>query len=328
MILAAALATCSVVGCKDVPAETTAARGVTTDDRSVAMDAAMAHLDAGRTVEALAITSRLVAQDPHSADAHETHALVLLAEASRMDKLGDAAGAAGGWLKAYGAYDRACELRPDAGLLHLSAGQVAQAMGMSEEARRHYTAADELVPDDPRASFFLGQMALMEKDWESARRWLERNIAIAPGEPYAMASMAIVEVETGEPARAIRIAGQACRISPADPMLRVLQARVHRIAAEATRGIEILTALSADQQATPAAAEELAACWDDLGYPEEAANALATCWLADRSQWKAALGAARILMAAGRQNDAVIWLERARQQVGDAAVEAAMEGDT
>ena len=60
--------------------ETPQTKQVTVEQREASIHSAMQHLQAGRSMEALAITSTLVDRDSDSAQSQEAHALALIAE--------------------------------------------------------------------------------------------------------------------------------------------------------------------------------------------------------------------------------------------------------
>ena len=122
----------------------------------------MVHLDAGKVLEALAITSTLVERDPDSAQSQEAHALVLLADAARLDTMYQTEQAEHSRSKALEAYKTACAQSTNPGLLQLSAAQLAQMLGKDELAKQYYKSAHENVPIDSRASFFLAQIHMLQ----------------------------------------------------------------------------------------------------------------------------------------------------------------------
>ena len=128
----------------------------------------MVHLDAGRVLEALAVTTTLVDRDKHSSQSHEAHALVLLANAARLDAMYQADQARNSRFNALNAYQVACAENTNPGLVQLSTAQLAQMLGENEIAKKYYELAHENVKTDGRASFFLAQIHMLQEEWMKA----------------------------------------------------------------------------------------------------------------------------------------------------------------
>ncbi len=220
----------------------------------------MVHLDAGRVLEALAITSTLVERDADSAQSQEAHALVLLADAARLNELFQPEQATNSRLKALGAYTVACTLSTNPGLLQLSAAQLAQMLGKDEVAKQYYKAAHENVPIDSRAAFFLAQMHMLQEEWNEAKQWIDASLERDPFEPFALLSSALIEVQLGNIEAANTRAAQGCDINPNEPNLRFIQARVVRLSGNPDRALEILATLPEVLRESPIGMEERSMC--------------------------------------------------------------------
>ena len=236
------------------------AEPITVQVRRSSIDAAMVHLDAGKVLEALAITSTLVERDPDSAQSQEAHALVLLADAARLDTMYQAEQAGYSRSKALEAYKTACAQSTNPGLLQLSAAQLAQMLGKDELAKQYYKSAHENVPIDSRASFFLAQIHMLQEEWIEAKQWIDASLERDQFEPFALLSSALIEVQLGNIDVAITRATQGCDINPNDPNLRFIQARVIRLSGNPDRALEILATLPKVLRDSPIGMEERSLC--------------------------------------------------------------------
>jgi tetratricopeptide (TPR) repeat protein len=223
--------------------DSSAVEPITVQARRASIDAAMVHLNAGRVLEALAVTTTLVNKDGSSALSQESHALVLLADAARLDDLAQTLQATTSRRSALRAYQAACSLSTNPGLLQLSTAQLAQMLSEDEVAKRYYEQAHENVPIDGRASFFLAQMHMLQEEWIEAKRWIDASLERDQYEPFSLLSSALVEAQLGNFDLAKAQARQGCDINPNDPNLRFIQARVIRLSGNPNRALEILATL-------------------------------------------------------------------------------------
>lgn len=241
MLVAAFIAACS-------NQETPQSQQITVEQRESAIESAMQHLQANRSMEALAITSTLVARDPDSAQSQEIHALALISEGWRHENNGNPDAGAEKWSEALDAYILACNQSTTAGLLQLSTAQLAHMLGEMSIAKKYYKLAHQNVINDARASFFLAQIDLLNSQWESAKRWITQSLERNPNEPFALLSLALIEAEIGNTSIAVELATQGCNLLPDEPNLRFIQARVLRLAGNPEQALEILIALPKDMQ--------------------------------------------------------------------------------
>jgi tetratricopeptide (TPR) repeat protein len=247
-----------LVGCGN--SDSSVAEPITVQVRRSSIDAAIVHLDAGRILEALAITSTLVERDADSAQSQEAHALVLLADAARLDTMYQTEQAGYSRSKALEAYKTACAQSTNPGLLQLSAAQLAQMLGKDELAKQYYKSAHENVPIDSRASFFLAQIHMLQEEWIEAKQWIDASLERDQFEPFALLSSALIEVQLGSVDVAITRATQGCDINPNDPNLRFIQARVIRLSGNPDRALEILATLPKVLRESPIGMEERLLC--------------------------------------------------------------------
>jgi tetratricopeptide (TPR) repeat protein len=220
----------------------------------------MVHLDAGRIIEALAVTSTLVERDGASAQSQEAHALVLLADAARLDGLDQSEQATFSRHSALNCYQIACSVSTKPQLLQLSTAQLAQMLNEDEIARHYYKLAHENVPIDSRAAFFLAQMHMLQEEWDEAKSWIDASLQRDKYEPFALLSSALIEAQLGNLDEANKLARQGCAIRPNDPNLRLIQARVMRLSGNPNRALEILGILPLEFRDSPIAKEERSLC--------------------------------------------------------------------
>lgn len=223
--------------------ETPQTQQITVEQREASIDSAMQHLQAGRSMEALSITSILVDRDPTSAQSQEAHALALIAEGWRYDNSGDQEQGLEKRNEALTAYIIACNQSTTPGLLQLSTAQLAHMLGDIPTATKYYTLAHENVINDARASFFLAQIELINSRWDTAKVWIKESMERNPNEPFALLSLALIEAQLGNISEAIELANKGCGILPEEPNLRFIQARVFRLAGRPEQALEILIAL-------------------------------------------------------------------------------------
>jgi tetratricopeptide (TPR) repeat protein len=247
-----------LVGCG--VSESSVVEPIAVQARRASIDSAMVHLDADKVLEALAITSTLVERDSDSAQSQEAHALVLLADAARLDTMYQTEQAEYSRSKALEAYKTACAQSTNPGLLQLSAAQLAQMLGKDELAKQYYKSAHENVPIDSRASFFLAQIHMLQEEWIEAKQWIDASLERDQFEPFALLSSALIEVQLGNIDVAITRATQGCDINPNDPNLRFIQARVIRLSGNPDRALEILATLPKVLRDSPIGMEERSLC--------------------------------------------------------------------
>jgi tetratricopeptide (TPR) repeat protein len=202
------------------------------------------HLNAGRTVEALAITSKLILQDPTSLETLEKHAIVLLAEATRVEQIGETNLAKIRREEALETYIAACNVPNVGGLTQLSAAQLAHMLEEIPLAQSLYKKAHVAIPNDGRSALWLAQIELLNKHWEEASHWIEESLARQPNEPSALISAGLIQAQLGNCEQSLMYAKRAVEIRPKDEQVRFMQARILRLCNNPHRALEILSALS------------------------------------------------------------------------------------
>jgi tetratricopeptide (TPR) repeat protein len=258
IIPAALLGVSFLLGCSHEPTETNL--GVTTKARRTALDSAMKQLDAGRTVEALAITSKLVLRDPSSHEVLEKHAIVLLAEASRVDNNGEYELAIERREEALEAYVAACAHIGVAGETQFSAAQLAHMLGEIDLAQSLYKKTHQALPKDGRSALWLAQIELLNKNWNSANDWINESLLRQPLEPSALISAGLIQANLGNCKKGMQYTNKAVSLQPSDENFRLMQARVLRICHEPRRALELLSSLSLAMRTTDLVILEVKLC--------------------------------------------------------------------
>ena len=233
---------------------------ITVKQRSAAIEAAMIYLDNGKYIESLAIMKSLIAKAPHTPQVQESYALVLLAHADDLEKNAQLEQANTARNQALTAYMAACKHSPKPELLLLSTAQLAHMLGEDSIAIQFYKRAHVENPQDSRSSFFIAQMNMLAKNWDKADLWIQRSLTRDAREPFALLSSALIKAELGNLEEAVILAKKGCAIRPKDFNLRLLQARVLRIALKPTHALEILAALPEPLRSSKIATEERKQC--------------------------------------------------------------------
>ena len=239
------LAVCFLAACSRDAGPSTPA--IPAETRRTALESAMQHLDAGRSVEALAITSKLILRDPNSIDALEKHAIVLLAEAARLESLGNSPIANTHRENALESYIAACSHQDVKGETQFSAAQLAHMLGKIELAISLYMESHEKLIHDGRSALWLAQIDLLAQNWSEANEWISKSLQRNPKEPSALISAGLIQANLGNCEDAKAYTNKAIRLQPNDQNFRIMQARVLRICGDPQRAIEILSSLQSSQ---------------------------------------------------------------------------------
>ena len=220
----------------------------------------MQHLDTGRSVEALAITSALIARDPSSLETLETHAVVLLAETLRMSDDGNTEQARDLKEEAFETYLTMCDLVGVSAQTRFSTAQLAHELGKITQAQVLYKLSHVELPNDGRPALWLAQIDLLEEDWDSANNWIQQSLERQPDEPFTLISAGLIQANLQACDTAISLTTKAIRLKPNDENFRFMQARIFRLCGNPTRALELLASLSVAARNSPLIKQELAIC--------------------------------------------------------------------
>lgn len=139
----------------------------------------------------------------------------------------DALAAGGRPLDAVAVYERALEIAPDDGRIHLNLGIAQRATGDLVGAIASYRRSLALAPNDPITLVNLGIALADRGDTTSAERALRRAIEIAPTEPLAHFNLANYALVRGEAAAAVAGYRRTVELNPALAPAHVNLARAH-----------------------------------------------------------------------------------------------------
>jgi len=212
---------------------------------------------------------------------------------------------------ALSAYDTAAELDPNnGGYLH-SAGIIASMIPehLPQAIDRHRRAA-ERMPDEAAPPLFAGLAMARMGDSAGALEWLSRANELRPGDPTCQMAMADAMVRLGRGDAAIEMAASARALRPDDLDLRLLEARVSRLAGRPERARSLLLALGDAALARDAFARELAAAHTRAGELNPAAEALQRAAVAAPLRVDLAMECAIAWADAGHTEQARYWLDR------------------
>jgi tetratricopeptide (TPR) repeat protein len=285
--------------------------------------AAQSYIIADELSKAEAILLKLIerAGVPGEVRAHELYGQVLNLQAAAAQKRGDALAASKLRARAYEQYQAAVRIdSTTAGLQH-SAGVMAMAAGLPDEALDHFVAAAKLDPNQPQFALFAAQLLIQQKRYDEARAHLDQVLKIDPDDAMAHASLAVIAMEQGQLENAMVHVREARRIDPGDVNIRVQEAKILRRQDKPKAALELLVGLSPTERAQEAVAFEIAACNEMLGDLIKAARAWQHCVQTnpiDPRTWLYQTRAAQLLLKAGEREQAWMWLQEAKMAAPNA----------
>ena len=182
------------------------------------------------------------------------------------------------------ALQRAVDLDPDNAEAHHEFGMILRLLDDDSAAAEHFQRALAIEPDRPMSLVHLGWLAMAHRRYAEARRWLDSAAAVNPGFYQAYLERAALRLATGDTTGARADAQTAVRLRPgSDPLA----------------GEEVLLALDLRSGDSAGARTRLTLLRTAAPGPAEAGVHQATAWAA-------------LLVAAGRNQEALAFLERAR----------------
>lgn len=232
--------------------------------KRTAIESAMIHLDSGRSVEALAITSKLLEHDGNSLEILEKHAIVLLAEAARLESNDLRTEAMTKREEAMEVYKRACTQDGVSGGTQFSAGQLAHMLGDTSLARTLYEQSHLSLEVDGRSAFYLAQIYMLEEQWTHAHNWIQESLQRQPNEGFSLVSAGLIDANLGNCDSAKMHTDRAVQIKPNDANVRIMQARVLRLCNEPYRALELLAALPGSIRSSQIVRKEIDICQELL----------------------------------------------------------------
>jgi tetratricopeptide (TPR) repeat protein len=277
--------------------------------------AAQSYLDSQDIEKAQAILLTLIDRAPNEVRAREMLGQSYVFAAVNADKRGEFKTATDLRAKAYEQYKLVADLSPDAAGLQHSAGLMALQAGQPAAALNLFQAAEKLDPRNPQYPLYAAQLFIQAKRFDEAKAALNRVLNIDPDEALAHASWAMIALEQNQFDEALARIAEARRIKPEDLGLRVQQAKIFRRTGDAQHGLELLIGLSAADRAQEMVAFEIAASFDQLNKPMDAAKAWQHVFQTDQiapNAWLAAVRTGEFLLKAGEREQAAFWLQQAQ----------------
>lgn len=279
------------------------------------LSAAAQYVNTAQYGQAKAILSVLIQRAPDDLRAREQYGQLLAFLAIEAANLGDALSARILWEEAYEQYRMAVALDPESsGLLH-SAGMIAFSAGKHEQALEHYLEAARLDTLNPQPLVFAAQVLISSERLDEAQIQLEKALVLDPDEPVIHASLGLIDMQRERYEEAIEHIAEARRIAPHDIGILVQQARIFRRSGDPNRALELLISLDDQQKIQEAVVQELAAGYEALDRPGDAAQA----WVHRihikndyPTRWRDAINAARAYLKAGEKQRAWSWLQEAK----------------
>ena len=197
---------------------------------------AMAHYQAGRRAEALAVCREALALEPGRADVLAFAAMLALElgdHAQAVELYGETVTAKpdyaeahynlGNALKSLGrpddamaAYRRAIELKPDLAEAHNNLGNVLQGLGRHEEAAEAYRRTLDLMPGAAEAQRNLGMVLGKMGRWGEAVAAFRRALKLKPDWPTAYNNLVTALLEEGSPQTAVAACDAWLGVRPGD----------------------------------------------------------------------------------------------------------------
>jgi tetratricopeptide (TPR) repeat protein len=279
------------------------------------LSAAQEYITSADFAKAEAILIKLIERAPQELRGRELYGQVLGLQADAAQKRGDSLAATKLRTRAYEQYQAAVTIDPKSAGLQHSAGLMAMAAGLPEEALAHFEAAAKLDPTNSQFALFAAQLLIQQQRYDEARAFLETVLKADPNEAMAHASLAIIDMEQGQFENALVHVRQARQIDPNDVNIRVQEAKILRRNGQVKTALELMVGLSAAERSKEPVAFEIAACYEQLGDLMNAArawqHAVQTNPLDPRA-WLFRVRAAQFLLKAGEREQAWMWLQEAK----------------
>jgi len=288
------------------------------------MDSAEVLFNQGKGLEAEVILRRLLEKAPEESAGHELLGQVLAWNADQCARRGDEDRAAALRREAADHAVRAAQtaletpIPSQAGLWQSAAVFLSSAGDLSgaADAFRRARALDE---GDGRSALQLGLVLIALRNWDEALEALSIARRLNPGEPLAVIGLAQVAQAQGACNEARSLAEEACRLAAGDVNLRIVRAAIFRQCGEPAVALAQLRALGAVESLPQSVLPELARCAEETGDHALCAaargrDAMMTTDVRARATLVAAT--TRAWHRAGREDEAMKWLARARPLLG------------
>lgn len=212
---------------------------------------------------------------------------------------------------------------------HYNLGSLRGQQGDLERATEHFRAAVEAAPDFKQALFNLGAALARAGRWREAVAEYDRVIALDAEFSSVRYFRAVALVEGGEIERGLAELRELARQQPADPQPRLGLASIHERRGETAAALEVLAA-GLEAAPAPAGARlhlEMARLLLAAGRREEATGHLASARELDPDLVEAAVLEARLLMRSGEPGRAAAEMRALVAARPDAVAARVAEAD-
>ncbi|MDX1682343.1 MAG: tetratricopeptide repeat protein [Phycisphaeraceae bacterium] len=224
---------------------------------------------------------------------------------------------------AYPHLARSLELDPEQPELALIAGTVAMKRGMLEAAEQHYRSANEQMPESVRALMHMARLRLEQDRLAEAGELVDQALALDASASGPWAVRANIHWRRDKPEEAVAAMEKALkRLTVAEDDQRIpytlSEAGWLREMGRPGEALQVLLRLRTSQRSRLEVMDAVAACYADLGRPEEAAEMFEAASAAVVADWELAARAARWRLAAGDRAKARHHLDHLRRLKPDA----------
>lgn len=269
-------------------------------------------IDAGKFENALKVARELAVKAPNDPLAGEAlaRALLSLCNANPTPRLRN---------ETADAYARVAAQRPTSPGLQSAAGVAAYSAGRIEEAIRFHQRARQLEPGNPQHLYLEAMMWNVSNQPWTAVGLLEMALKLQPDSPDLEMGMAEALAQSGESDPAIEHMRHARSLAPNDAAIRLRAAALLRGAGHPGEAAEMLLGGVSIGSADRATSELCARSLANAGKHAESAEVWERIATASLMEPEPLLEAAREWSRAGHQENALVFLEKARQANAPAA---------
>jgi tetratricopeptide (TPR) repeat protein len=245
------------------------------------------------------------------------HVLAVALEKSPDDQgllimLGETLGMEGKNSESYRAYEQAIVIGPDSAGLRVTAGTVANASGLTQQALEHFWMAQQLDKSSAKYPLYLAQVQRKVGEIDEAKASLVRSLKLDPNLHKAWATLADIAFQENSLSLAQQHIEKARALDPEEVVYRLLEARITRRENQPERALQMLLTMGENVVLSDASLiAEAALCYGLLQRPQDAAELYAKAvelYPEDAAlQYEAALWYDR----AGIEDAALVYAERA-----------------
>ena len=298
--------------------------GPTASGPIAALNAAIAHHQAGRLTEAEALYRQILAAIPKHFDAMHMLGVVAL-QTGRLDQaqthvagaiainpkfaaahnnLGNIYLRLGRLDDAQACFERAVKLQPGFGDAHYNFGNQLRRQGRLQDAATHFRRAVAADGKSVQAHTNLGATLRDLGDARGAVKALEMAVKLKPDQAQALSNLGLALFEAGEFARALEVLDRAARVDPKDTTALRNRGIVLAVLGRYAEARQCLERVLAVEPASAAVNCNLGNVLRDSGAPAEALERFRQAIELDPGLVEAQIGLALALQDLGRDDEA------------------------